>query len=84
MRTDLAYKLIYIEKMCLAYVMRGRSAREIGKILNISNKTVESYIASAKKKWECKTRAELFDKAYEEDNFVEFVKSVDIRREIVN
>ena len=52
------------EAECLYYTLKGRTAMEIGDILMISPKTVESYIAAAKNKLGCDTRAELFDKAY--------------------
>ncbi len=53
------------EAETLVLTLRGRSATEIGSILNISPKTVESYIESIKCKFCCISRKELFDKAYD-------------------
>lgn len=50
------------ESKCLYYVLRGKSAREIGEILFISTRTVEGHIANAKDKLQCKTRSELIDR----------------------
>lgn len=49
---------------CLILLLRGRTAIEIGGLLNISSKTSESYIEKLKNKLHCNSRAELFDAAY--------------------
>jgi DNA-binding CsgD family transcriptional regulator len=53
------------ELQTLSQLLRGRTALETSKKLNISPKTVEFYIDSVKAKFDCLTRAELFDKALE-------------------
>lgn len=49
------------EMQVLLYTIQQRSAAEIGQQLNLSPKTVESYLASVKRKLDCETRAQLFD-----------------------
>ncbi len=58
-------KLTSRELQTLSHLLRGRTALETSKDLNISPKTVEFYIDSVKSKFDCLTRAELFDKALE-------------------
>ncbi len=53
------------EMQVVLYTLQQRSASNISKILNISSKTVESYLASAKDKIDCTSRADLFDKMLE-------------------
>lgn len=53
------------ELQCLLLTLRGRTASESSSILNISSKTVESYLGQVKKKLNCHRRSALFDKAYE-------------------
>ncbi len=53
------------EMACVLLAVKGRSAVEIGARLNISHKTAESYIANAKEKLNCNSKAELFDWAYQ-------------------
>lgn len=48
---------------CLFYLVRGKTAREIGKILFISARTVETHIANMKSKLGCVTKSDLIDKA---------------------
>ncbi|MDF1760461.1 MAG: helix-turn-helix transcriptional regulator [Coxiellaceae bacterium] len=62
------------EKECLIWLLRGRSAQQIGRMLSISNKTAESYVQKAKIKMNCDTRQELFDKAYRL-GYIDYVKS---------
>jgi DNA-binding CsgD family transcriptional regulator len=59
----------------LALTLRGRSAAEISSILNISPKTVESYLENAKHKFRCANRAELFDKCYD-IGVIDFAKNM--------
>jgi DNA-binding CsgD family transcriptional regulator len=58
------YILSRREAECLILLLRGRTAVEIGNLLNISSKTSESYMEKIKNKLCCSNRAELFDKAY--------------------
>lgn len=50
------------ENEVLGQLLRGKTAKEIGRTLNISNKTVEHHIESIRFKTKCKSRSELFDK----------------------
>lgn len=49
------------EKQCLFYLARGKTAKAIARILDISSRTVEFYIAKLKDKLGCRTRMELID-----------------------
>lgn len=51
------------EEECLFYIVRGKSAKMIGKILNISPRTVEGYIESLKHKLNCTNKTDLVDAA---------------------
>jgi len=46
------------ELECLFWVCRGKSSRDIGTILGLSPRTVDSYVASAMAKLQAKTRVE--------------------------
>jgi len=54
------------EHEVLYYILRGKTAKEVGKILNISNRTVESYIQHLKNKFSCNLKSELIEKAIEQ------------------
>jgi DNA-binding CsgD family transcriptional regulator len=51
------------EMECLFFTLRGKSSKTIGKILNLSAKTVEYYIDQLKIKLNCKNKAELIEHA---------------------
>jgi len=46
------------ELECLSWVCRGKSSRDIGTILDLSARTVDSYVASAMAKLQARTRVE--------------------------
>lgn len=50
------------EKECTRYILKGMSAKEIGRIMDISYRTAESHIASIKNKLNCQTRSQLIEK----------------------
>lgn len=50
------------EMQCLALLIRGKPARQIGEELQISNRTVEHYLESIKNKWSCLNKQELIEK----------------------
>lgn len=50
------------EKDCASYLLRGMSAKEIGRILNISTRTVECHIAHIKTKLNCYSRSQIISK----------------------
>ncbi len=60
-------KLTPRELECMFYILRGRSYKRIARILNISHRTVEEYVSTIKLKFECNTKDELIEKAYELD-----------------
>jgi len=47
------------ESECLSYVMQGKSAKQTGAILNISQRTVEFHLDNIKQKAQCRTKLEL-------------------------
>jgi len=55
--------LTHREHTCLFYLLRGKSAKMIGKVLNLSPRTIEDYIFSLKIKFCCQTKSELIEKA---------------------
>ena len=50
------------ESECLFYILRGKTAKEIAKILTISHKTVENHIEKIKIKFLCTTKGHVIDK----------------------
>lgn len=58
-------KLTQRELQSLSCLLRGRTAAETAQTLNISPKTIESYIESVKNKLNCLTRSELFNKIFD-------------------
>lgn len=59
-------KLSQRESECLFFYLRNRSAKEIGKLLRLSSRTVEYYIERLKMKFGCQNKAELFDISVEQ------------------
>lgn len=59
------YNLTEREAECLFYLLRGKSARDIGERLKISPRTVESYIENIKMKFNCKLKSDLIETAIE-------------------
>ncbi len=53
------------EMDCLYYTLRGKSAKAIAPILNISSKTIEFHLEKIKMKFNCRTKMELIDNAIE-------------------
>jgi DNA-binding NarL/FixJ family response regulator len=50
------------EAQCLAFLLEGRTAKQIAYALHISHRTVETYLDNLKKKVGCRTRIELICK----------------------
>ncbi len=48
---------------CLFYILRGKTAKEVGKILQLSYRTVEDHITSIKHKLKVTSKAQLIEKA---------------------
>jgi DNA-binding CsgD family transcriptional regulator len=57
------FKLSIREIECLYHLVRGKTAKMIAQFLNLSPRTVESYIENIKAKFGCYTKSELLDKA---------------------
>ncbi|WP_131781565.1 helix-turn-helix domain-containing protein [Legionella gresilensis] len=49
------------EAECLFYILRGKSAREIGPILNLSPRTIEYYLSMLKDKLNCKKKSDMIN-----------------------
>lgn len=49
----------------LFFLLRNKTAKEIARFLNLKPRTVEFYIGNIKKKFGCKTKSDLFEKASE-------------------
>ncbi|WP_058493097.1 PAS and helix-turn-helix domain-containing protein [Legionella worsleiensis] len=52
------------ETECFFYLLRGHSAKSVSTKLNLSVRTVESYLENIKNKLNCTTKSELIEKAY--------------------
>ncbi|MFN7096694.1 MAG: helix-turn-helix transcriptional regulator [Gammaproteobacteria bacterium] len=63
--TDNLINLTRREAECLYYTLRGKTAKSIALILNISPKTVEFHIEQLKNKFEVMNKSQLMDKAIE-------------------
>ena len=50
------------EKQCVYYLVRGKTAKEIAKVLNLSPRTIEFYVGRLKVKWGCRKTTELVSK----------------------
>lgn len=53
------------EEECFFYAIRGLSSKAIARRLNISYRTVEIYLANLKIKFNCKSKQDLIDMAFE-------------------
>lgn len=59
-------KLSNKESICLFYLLRGKTAKMIAKVLNLSHRTIEDHFNHLKFKFQCKTQSELIAKAIDE------------------
>ena len=57
------YQLSSREYECIFLLIRGKTAKEIGALLSLSKRTVESYIDNIKNKMDCKNKAEILVKS---------------------
>lgn len=55
--------LTHKQSECLQYLITGKTAKEIAKILNVSYRTIEHRIAALKSKFSCNKISELIYKA---------------------
>ena len=58
-------KLTKREQECLTLLMRGKTAKEVAVSLNLSIRTIESYLNNLKYKFNCLSKSQLLKKAYE-------------------
>jgi DNA-binding NarL/FixJ family response regulator len=58
-------KLSSRQQECLFFLLRGKTAKQIGQQLNLGHRTIESYLETIKSKFNCQTRYELIDRATE-------------------
>jgi DNA-binding CsgD family transcriptional regulator len=63
------YNLSKRESECLFYWLRGKTAKDIAAIMQLSPRTIETFLDRVKNKLGCFTKAEVFDKAHAEDLF---------------
>lgn len=63
------YRLSQRQLECLFFLLRGKSSKEIGKILNLSPRTIESYIDEIKLKMGCSIKSQVIEKAFVEGLF---------------
>jgi len=71
-------KLTPREMECLFYLMRGRTTKHIAKILNLSPRTVEIYVARLKMKFNCVNKSDLIYKTIEE-GYMEIIPSSSLK-----
>lgn len=57
------FELTSREHECVFLLIRGKTAKEIGVLLSLSKRTVESYIENIKNKMDCQNKAEILVKA---------------------
>lgn len=74
-------KLTSRESECLALYLRARSSKEISRILKLSPKTVDYYIAKAKAKLNACSKSDIFDKAIEY-GFINLMPDIIFKKEI--
>lgn len=53
------------QTQCLYYLVRGMTAKQIARALNLSNRTVEAYLVDLKDKLQCNNKPDLVAKAIE-------------------
>lgn len=71
------------ETDCLFFVIRGKTAKEISRFLNISVKTVEHHIENIRQKLNCKNKNEIICKAFQNgfekivsNNIINIIKNI--------
>jgi len=52
------------ERECVSLLVKGKTAKEIGKIMKLSHRTVEHYLATVKTKLNVSSKSELIDKVF--------------------
>lgn len=62
LQDDVPLRLCRRDVQCLVYLLMGKSPKQIGRILNISHRTVESYIQQLRERVKCHNRSALIEK----------------------
>ena len=65
-------KLTTREGECLFYILKAKSAKEIARLLNLSNRTIETYIEHLKFKFGAESKSDLIIKAIEK-GYMKFI-----------
>lgn len=71
------------ESECLYYFLRGKTAKSIARILEISAKTVEYHINNIKEKMGCYSKEQLIEKCFV-DEIVKFIPSSIFNKVLIN
>lgn len=61
-KTDVNTSLSPREVECIVHVLRGKTSKQIARVLKLSHRTVEFYIGRVKHKLYCNTKSELIEK----------------------
>ena len=64
------------QQICLFYLVRGKSAKEIAHILGKSARTIEKHITQLKEKLECYSKSQLIEKAIDSGFFFYIPKQI--------
>lgn len=58
-------KLTKREVECLSLYLKGKTSHEIANLLSLNKKTIDTFLTLIKKKFDCRTRSELFEIIWE-------------------
>lgn len=47
---------------CISYILRGKTSKQIAKVLELSHRTVEFYVNRLKTKLHCRSKSELIER----------------------
>lgn len=61
-KNDTTVLLAPREIECIIYILRGKTSKQIARMLELSHRTVEFYISRLKNKLYCHTKSELIEK----------------------
>ncbi len=71
-----AFSLTEKQELCLFFILRGKTMKEIAAVLNISTRTVEDYINILKDKLNCYSKSQLIEKAIDNGLFYHLPRSL--------
>ena len=61
-KTNTSTPLAPREVECIIYILRGKTSKQIARLLELSHRTVEFYVGRLKSKLYCHTKSELIEK----------------------